>query len=153
MVEAADASEHQAGYFENGIKKYLAEHHPDLTKSQYFETHLSELAQDAITLFQAYDRAGISTYEAMERALTETLESITSPYDILKDFLLENRTFLTYATGIENLDEQDLVMHILVENAATVSALQKATEPEDMVKANKELLSGVRKTLRSLNKN
>ncbi len=152
MVELANANEHQGGYFENGIKIYLTEHHPDLTRSQDFETQLSELTQDAITLFQAFDRAGMSTYEAMERALSETLESITSPYNILKDFLLENRTFLTYATGIEDLDEQNLVMHILVKNTATVTALQMSTAPEDAVKANKNLLSGVMKTLLSLNK-
>ncbi|GHB86214.1 hypothetical protein [Persicitalea jodogahamensis] len=152
MIEPADTSGHQEGYFENRIKNYLTDYHPDLIQSQDFETHLSELTQDAITLFQAFDRAGMATYEAMERALTETLESIISPYDILKDFLLENQTFLTYATGIEDLDELDLVMHILVENTATVSALQMATTPEDVVRANKELLSGVRKTLLSINK-
>ncbi|WP_373514817.1 hypothetical protein [Persicitalea sp.] len=153
MIEPSDASGHQEGYFENGIKKYLTDHHLDLIQSQDFETHLAELTQDSITLFQAFDRAGMATYEAMERALTETLESITSPYDILRDFILENQTFLTYATGIEELDEQDIVMHILVENTATVFALQMATTPEDVVRANKELLSGVRKTLLSLNKN
>lgn len=153
MVEPVDASEHQEGYFENRIKKYLTDYHPDLIQSQDSESRLSALTQDAITLFQALDRAEMGTYEAMERALTETLESITSPYDILKDFILENQTFLTYATGIEELDEPDLVMHILVENTATVFALQMATTPEDVVRANKELLSGVRKTLLSLNKN
>jgi DnaJ-domain-containing protein 1 len=152
MDQSADANEHQGGYFENKIKKYLSDHHPDLIQNQDDENHLSKLTQDALTLFQAYDRAGMSVYEAMERALTETLESINSPYDILKDFLLENRTFLTYTTGIEDLDEQDLVMRILIENTATLSAFRMATAPEDVVRANKELLSGVRKTLRSLNK-
>lgn len=152
MIEQASANEHQEGYFENSIKKYLSEYHLDLIQDQEFETHLSELTQDAINLFQAFDRAGMSTYEAMERALTETLERVTSPYSILKEFLLENQTFLTYATGIEDLDEQDLLMHILVENTSTISALQMATTPEDSVQANKDLLSGIRKTLLSLNK-
>ncbi len=153
MVEPSDANEHQSGYFENSIKKYLTDYHPDLIREKDLDDCLSELTQDAVKLFQAFDRAGMSTYEAMERALTETLESITSPYAILKDFLLENQTFLTYATGIEDLDEQDLVMYLLFENTATVSALQMATTPEDMVQANKNLLSGIRKTLLSLNKN
>lgn len=30
MVEQASANEHQEGYFENSIKKYLTEYHLDL---------------------------------------------------------------------------------------------------------------------------
>lgn len=150
MIE--DRDEPQNGYFENSIKKYLLEHHPDLILEEGIQNHLAELTQDAIALFQAYDRAGMPTYEAMDRALTETLESISSPYGILKDFLIENETFLIYATGIEDLHEQDLVLKVLAENTEQISAIQMATTPEEMSLANKELLNGVRKTLITLNK-
>ena len=144
---------HQSGYFEKGIKKYLIEHHPDLIRGEGIEIHLMELTEDALTLFQAYDRAGMPTYEALERALTETLECISSPYGILKDFLLENETFLNYTTGIEDLDEQDLVLKLLAENAEQISAIQLAVTPGEIYQANKELLLGVRKTLIALTKN
>jgi len=151
MIE--DRNEPQSGYFENSIKKYLLDYHPDLVQEEGIQNHLAELTQDTIDLFQAYDRAGMPTYEAMERALTETLESISSPYGILKDFLIENETFLTYATGIEDLNEQDLVLKVLVENTEQISAIQMAATPEEMNQANKELLNGVRKTLTTFNKN
>lgn len=153
MDEQTDSNEHQSGYFENSIKKYLLDYHPDLIQQAGIQNHLAELTQDTIDLFQVYDRAGMPTYEAMERALTETLESISSPYGILKDFLIENETFLTYATGIEDLDEQNLVLKVLAENTEQISAIWMAATPEEMNQANKELLNGVRKTLITLNKN
>lgn len=144
---------HQSGYFENSIKKYLIDHHPDLIQGEGNPIHLTELTEDATILFQAYDRAGMRTYEAMERALTETLESISSPYGILKDFLIENETFLTYATGIEDWDDQDFVLKVLAENTEQISAIQMASTPEEKSLTNRELLNGVRKTLITLNKN
>ncbi|MPR37418.1 hypothetical protein [Salmonirosea aquatica] len=144
--------DHQSGYFEKSIKNYLIEHHPDLIQGEGIQIHLMELTEDALTLFQAYDRAGMLPYEAMERALTETLKDISSPYSILKDFLIENETFLNYTTGIEDLDKQDLVLKLLAENVEQISAIQMAATPEEMTQANKELLLGVGKTLIALNK-
>lgn len=84
------------GYFSNRIRKYMAEHHPDRMERGDAEKQVEAMTEEAIQLFLSYDQAGMPTYESLERALVETLESISTPYTSLEEFIEKQASTETF---------------------------------------------------------
>ena len=135
------------GYFSNRIRHYLIEHHPDLVKAENFHKKAEAYAQQAIQLFLAYDQAGMAAYEAMDRALVETLEGIRSPNGILTDFLMDHRKILVALYPKVEIEEPQVLQTILRENYRQLLAVMNAPTPEVAKRARQKLFQGVLKTL------
>jgi len=135
------------GYFLNRIRHYLFEHHPDLVEAENFHKQAEAYAQQAIQLFLAYDQSGMAAYEAMDRALVETLEGIRSPYAILTDFLMDHRKILGYLYPKVEIDEQKVVQTILCDHYSQLLAVMNAPTPEEEKRVRQNLFQGVLKTL------
>ncbi len=138
----------EEGYFANRIRNYLKKNHPDLLENKDSEQMVRIITQNSIGLFQSYDQTGMPLFEALELALVETLESITSPFGVLREFMDEHLTLLEYLTGQKTPDAE--VMYVLLpQNRVQVLELVAATTEKEVKVARRNLHLGIRETLRN----
>ncbi|MBU1821241.1 MAG: hypothetical protein KKG00_06990, partial [Bacteroidetes bacterium] len=86
-------------------------------------------------------------YEAMDRALVETLEGIRSPYKILTDFLTDHRKILGYLYPKVEIEEPQVLQTILRDNYSQLLAVMNEPTPEEAKRARQKLFQDVLKTL------
>jgi hypothetical protein len=143
---------HQAaerGYFSDRIRRYVEEHNPDLLENEDSERIVGGYTLEAIQLYLTFDRTGIPSYEAVERALTETLESISSPLGVLRIFVEEHTAILGHLTGQNEPGEPNALRLLLLQNRHLVEAVSTAPTEEEVKTARRNLFLGVMDTLRN----
>jgi len=141
----------QIGYFQNRIRHYIEQYHPDLLSDPNLPIRIRELTDFTIESIQDLVRAGFQTYEAIEASISGTLDSITSPYASLKNFLIEHQEHIYKIAHVHDADDNELIFKLLPLIKDEINIIDSSTSPAQVSQAERDLLRIILKSL--LNRN
>lgn len=136
------------GYFQNRIRNYIQQYHPDLLdKGDDFEGKIKAWSEDTIDHVLTLEKEGFQSTEAIEQSLARTLESISSPIGTLRDFIIENEDTIQQLTGISDVSDRELLLKLLPLVHTEIETVEFSTSPSDISDAKAHLLRKISLTL------
>lgn len=128
-------SNYESGYFKDRILSYISDYHQDLLTKSDFRQQLNSLADRAIDLYLMYDQMGLSDQESTQQALSEVLQSITSPFGTLREFILDEMPEVISSQQKSKVDLTPIVRYLLPIVGQNLQSFIDSNESEKPTKA------------------
>ncbi|GLU56477.1 hypothetical protein Dfri01_59380 [Dyadobacter frigoris] len=135
------------GYFQNRIKIYIQQYHPDLFQDIELEEKSLALSESTSEQVLVFEKEGYQSTEAIERALVLTLENISSPYGVLLDFINENEETILQLTGNADITDKDGLLRLLPLVQRELETIEYSESPSEVSDAKARLLRNISITL------